>query len=56
MSEDSIHNIIAIVVLVLMFSWVPLVNVVCPPGWRSTKESSTEKKERGRHQERQPLR
>ena len=47
MSDDSIHNIITFVVLVLMFSWVPLVNVVCPPGWRqSPKESSTGEKAR----------
>ena len=45
MSEDSIHNIITIVVLVLLFSWVPLVNVFRPPGWRRlTKELSTEEK------------
>jgi hypothetical protein len=47
MSEDSIHNIITFAVLVVMFSWVPLVNVVCPPGWRrSAKEVSKEKKPR----------
>ena len=45
-SGDSIHIIIAVGVIALLFSWVPLVNVVCPPGWRSTEESSTEEKKR----------
>ena len=55
MSDDSIHNIITFVVLVVMFSWVPLVNVVCPPGWRrSPKESSTQEKARATSRQEQP--
>ena len=43
MSSDSVHLIITIGVIVLMFSWVPFINVICPPGWKSTG-SPTEKK------------
>jgi hypothetical protein len=45
MSDDWIHNLITIGVIALLFSWVPLVNVFWPPGWRSTRESSTVEKE-----------
>lgn len=43
MSDDSIHLIVTIAIIALMFAWVPFVNVICPPGWRSTRPS--EKKE-----------
>jgi hypothetical protein len=43
MSSDSVHLIITIGIIVLMFSWVPFVNVICPPGWKSSG-SSAEKK------------
>ena len=42
MSADSIHIIITIGIIALMFAWVPLVNIICPPGWKSGGESSTE--------------
>ena len=48
MSDDSIHLIVTIAIIAVMFAWVPFVNVICPPGWRSTRPS--EKKE----QEAQP--
>jgi hypothetical protein len=53
MSSDSIHIIITVGIIALMFSWVPFVNVVCPPGFRSTEK--TEKKEREPRQQRPSL-
>lgn len=46
MSSDSIHVIITVGIIVLMFSWIPFVNVICPPGWRSTESSSKKKTEK----------
>jgi hypothetical protein len=45
MSDDSIHLIITIGIIVLMFAWVPFVNIICPPGWRSAEKSSTEEEQ-----------
>src|ERR1700748_3669307 len=39
MSEDSIHIIITVGIIVLMFSWVLFVNRLCPPGFRSTEKN-----------------
>ncbi len=49
MSSDSIHIIITIGIVILMFSWVPFVNIICPPGWRSV-EPSEEKDDKKRQQ------
>jgi hypothetical protein len=54
MSKESISIIIAIVVIALMFAWVPLVNYVCPPGWSSKETSADEEKEPDSVKERQP--
>jgi hypothetical protein len=54
MSKESISIIIAIVVIALMFAWVPLVNYVCPPGWSSKETSADKEKEQDRVNERQP--
>jgi hypothetical protein len=54
MSKESISIIIAIVVIALMFAWVPLVNYVCPPGWSSKETSADEEKEQDKVNERQP--
>lgn len=35
MSTDSIHVIVTVGIVALMFSWVPFVNRLCPPGFRS---------------------
>ena len=56
MTQETIHTIITVGVIAALFSWVPLVNVVCPPGWRSTEQASERdaaKKERKAQQERQ---
>ncbi len=45
MSNDTIHVIITIGIIALMFSWVPFINVICPPGWRSEERSSAKKKD-----------
>ncbi len=45
MSNDTIHVIITIGIIALMFSWVPFINVICPPGWRSQERSSAKKKD-----------
>ena len=42
MSADSIHIIVTVGIVALMFSWVPFVNRLCPPGFRSGEK--TEKK------------
>lgn len=55
MSKETIHVIVTVGIIALMFAWVPLVNIVCPPGWRSKKESSTEEKEQETRQERQSI-
>ena len=52
MTQETIHTIITVGVIAALFSWVPLVNVVCPPGWRSA-ERGTEKKERKAREQRQ---
>lgn len=54
MSKESISIIVTVVVIALMFAWVPLVNFVCPPGWSSKETSPDEEKERERGKERQP--
>ena len=54
MSKESISIIVAIVVIALMFAWVPLVNYVCPAGWSSKEGSRDEEKEQERVNERQP--
>jgi hypothetical protein len=54
MTQETIHTIITVGVIAGLFSWVPLVNVVCPPGWRSA-ERSTEKKESKRRSQQQTL-
>ena len=46
MSSDSIHIIITIGIVILMFSWVPFVNIICPPGWRSVKPSEEKEDEK----------
>ncbi|MEI9981719.1 MAG: hypothetical protein WDN23_22525 [Edaphobacter sp.] len=46
MSADTIHVIVTVGIIALMFAWVPFLNVICPPGWRSLRESSREKKAR----------
>jgi hypothetical protein len=53
MSSDSIHIIITIGIVILMFSWVPFVNIVCPPGWRSVEPS--EEKEGEKRQQKASL-
>jgi hypothetical protein len=40
MSADSIHVIIAVGIIALMFAWVPFANVVCPPGFRSAEKTA----------------
>ena len=50
MSKESVSIIVTVVVIALMFAWVPLVNFVCPPGWSSKETSPDEENER----ERQP--
>jgi hypothetical protein len=42
MSANSIHIIVTVGIIALMFSWVPFVNRLCPPGFRSREK--TEKK------------
>ena len=54
MSKESISITVAIVVIALMFAWVPLVNYVCPPGWSSKETSADEDKKPDRVNERQP--
>lgn len=39
MSADSIHIIITVGIIALMFSWVPFVNGLCPPGFRSKEKT-----------------
>jgi hypothetical protein len=39
MSADSIHLIVTVGIIVLMFSWVPFINRLCPPGFRSTEKN-----------------
>lgn len=54
MTQETIHTIITVGVIAGLFSWVPLVNVVCPPGWRSAERASERdaaKKERKTRQE-----
>jgi hypothetical protein len=45
MSNDTIHVIITTGIIALMFSWVPFINVIFPPGWRSEERSAAKKKE-----------
>jgi hypothetical protein len=54
MTQDTVHTIITVGVIAALFSWVPLVNVVCPPGWRSA-ERLAERKERKARRQRQAL-
>jgi hypothetical protein len=46
MSADSIHIIVTIGIVALMFSWVPFVNAICPPGFRSTKKAEEKQRKR----------
>jgi hypothetical protein len=46
MSNDSIHVMVTVGIITFMFAWVPFLNVVCPPGWRSAGESPQKKKQR----------
>jgi len=55
MSRESISIIVTVVVIALMFAWVPLVNFVCPPGWSSKEKAQDEEKDRKR-QPAQPMR
>jgi hypothetical protein len=55
MSRESISIIVTIVVIALMFAWVPLVNFVCPPGWSSAEKPSSEEKEREKRKQGQSL-
>jgi len=36
--------IITVGVIALMFAWVPFLNLICPPGWKSVEESPAETK------------
>jgi hypothetical protein len=49
MSNDTIHIIITIGIIALMFSWVPFINIICPPGWRSEERSSAKTKDKEVH-------
>ena len=51
MTQDTVHTIITVGVIAALFSWVPLVNVVCPPGWRSAERDAEKKESRMRQQE-----
>ena len=47
--EDVMLNIIITVgIIALMFAWVPCLNLICPPGWRSEEESSEKKQDETR--------
>ena len=45
MSDDTVHVLVTVGIIALMFAWVPFLNVLCPPGWRSAERSSKEKKD-----------
>jgi hypothetical protein len=55
MSRESISIVVTIVVIALMFAWVPLVNIVCPPGWSSAEKESSEEKEPEKRKQGQSL-
>ena len=44
MSQDTIHILVTVGIIAVMFAWVPFLNVICPPGWRSDKRPSPENK------------
>jgi hypothetical protein len=48
MSADSIHIIITVGIIALMFSWVPFVNGLCPPGFRSREKTEQKSHDTGR--------
>jgi hypothetical protein len=43
MSADSVHVLVTVGVIALMFAWVPLLRIVCPNAWR-VEDSPKEKK------------
>jgi hypothetical protein len=51
MSDDTVHVLVTVGIIALMFAWVPFLNVLCPPGWRSAVKSSKEKTDEGRRRE-----
>ena len=44
MSQDSLHIVITIGIIALMFAWVPLLGFICPPGWSSRDTSKEQEK------------
>jgi hypothetical protein len=52
MSQDTIHIVITVGIIAVMFAWVPFLNIICPPGWKSDEKPSKEKKPKETRQER----
>ena len=47
--------IVTVGIIALMFAWVPCLNLICPPGWRSEKEESSEKKQDETREKKAPV-
>ena len=50
MSADSIHVIITVGIIALMFAWVPFLHVICPSAWRVEEPPAEEKEKEVRKQ------
>ena len=50
MSADSIHVVVTIGIIAVMFAWVPFLHVVCPSAWRVDEQPKEKKPEETRQQ------
>ena len=50
MSDDTVHVLVTVGIITVMFSWVPFLNVLCPPGWRSAVKVKEKKDEMRRRE------
>jgi hypothetical protein len=50
MSADSIHVVVTVGIIALMFAWVPFLHVICPNAWR-VDEPPAEKKQKEMQQQ-----
>ena len=48
MSADSIHVVVTVVVIAVLFAWVPFLHVICPSAWRVDEPPTEEKAEEAR--------
>lgn len=48
MSADSIHVVVTVGIIAVMFAWVPFLHVICPNAWKIDEPPAEKKPEEAR--------